>query len=339
MKPLLQALAAAVFLAGCGGTAPNVAPSSASPSITIAASPQSRSAAPKVPLISSAGAGPQTSTSALADTAPAFSHVFVVIDENTDLEAVLGSGAAPTFVALAKEGAVAANYYAISHPSEPNYIALVGGDVFGVNSDSLTTRIDAPTIVDQLEKGGRSWKAYMEGLPAPGSLIGQAGNYAKKHDPFVLFTSVTGDPHRLSHVVPLTQLNQDLATNQVPDYSFIVPDLCHDMHDCGVDQGDPFLATLSSAIQGSKAWDGKAVLFVTFDEAEGATASATCCGSLPGGGKVGLIAVSPLAKAGYTSQQPYNHYSLLRTVEDAWHLGTLAHSGDPGVQPLADLFK
>jgi hypothetical protein len=287
------------------------------------------SGAARTPVAASTGAG----------TVPSFSHVFIVVEENTDLQTVLASGRAPTFAALAKQGAVAANYYAISHPSEPNYIALIGGDLFGVNSDSLATRIDAPTIVNQLEAANKSWKAYMEGLPAAGSLVGQAGNYAKKHDPFVLFTSITEDANRVSHVVPLTQLDQDLAANQVPDYSFIAPDLCHDMHDCGVDQGDPFLATLSTAIQGSKAWDSKAVLFVTFDEAEGQDASATCCGSLPGGGKVGLIAVSPLARAGYTSQQPYNHYSLLRTVEDAWRLGPLAHSGDPGVQPLADLFQ
>jgi hypothetical protein len=191
--------------------------------------------------------------------------------------------------------------------------------------------------------------------------------YERKHNPFISFTDVQSSPERLAKLVDLNQLSSDLASNHVPDYSWISPDQCNDMHGRGgggsadpcdfsneqllIHAGDTFLADTVGEIMSSKAWGPNSVIFITWDESD-FTGSPTdfgfgdtrgCCDANPGGGHVLTIVV----RGGHTQPQasftPYNHYSMLRTIEDSWHLGCLAHTCDtqnvPAMTDLVDQRK
>jgi hypothetical protein len=228
---------------------------------------------------------------------------------------------APYENGLAKRFGLSTGSYALAHPSLPNYLALLGGSTFGITSDCTSCTVDAPNLVDQLEGAGISWKAYMEGLPSPCYQGPSAGAYAKKHDPFLYFDDIARNAARCSHVVPLTQLTADLASDHLPAFTWITPDLCHDTHDCGVATGDGFLAGLVPKLQRAMGPDG--VLFLTWDE--GST-DAGCCGS-PGGGHVATIVVASAVRAGTRLAGPFSHYSILRTIEAMWGLPPLRQAG------------
>lgn len=267
---------------------------------------------------------------------PTFTHVFVIIMENREASAVLESSDAPSIRSLADLYAVAAHHYAIAHPSLPNYLALTGGDAFGITSDCVDCILTASNLIDQLEDGHKTWKAYMEGLPSP-CFTGPASTdgYAKKHNPFMYYTDVSTNPARCGRIVPLSQLDDDIGHEMVPDFVWITPNLCHSMHDCSTRDGDRWLGAIASRILASPAWKDGGVLFLVWDEGRG---NAGCCGH-SGGGRVALLAISPLARRGYRSDVESNHYSLLRTIEDIWSLGHLRHAGDFNTQPMLDLFQ
>ncbi|HEX5450493.1 MAG TPA: alkaline phosphatase family protein, partial [Gaiellaceae bacterium] len=162
-------------------------------------------------------------------------HVFVIVLENHSQHSVIGDPNTPYITSLADEYGVARNYYGVTHPSEPNYIALIAGSNFGKNADDPSLRYDAPNIVDQLEATGHTWGAYEESLPSVGSTVDywpSSSNalYASKHNPFVLFNDIRNDAARLSHIKPYTSLASDLNSSAAPDFAFIVPNQCHDMH-------------------------------------------------------------------------------------------------------------
>jgi phosphatidylinositol-3-phosphatase len=192
-------------------------------------------------------------------------------------------------------------YYAITHPSLPNYIAMVSGDTQGITSDCGDCNVDAANLVDQLERAGISWKAYMQGLPAACSDAHQAGDYAKKHDPFMYFDSVTGAPGRCAKVVPFDQLEVDLAAGRLPRFVFISPDLAHDMHGAGeggnddalVRAADDWLSTLYGKLAASAAWREDTRLVVTWHEGGGDGGQPACCGGLGAGGHIPTIVAGP----------------------------------------------
>lgn len=249
------------------------------------------------------------------------SHVVVLVMENKDYGSVIGSPDAPYANGLAKRFGLSTGSYAVAHPSLPNYLALLGGSTFGITSDCTSCTVHAPNLVDQLEGAGISWKAYMEGLPSPCYQGASAGAYAKKHDPFLYFDDIAGNPARCSHVVPLTQLTTDLANGALPAFAWVTPDLCHDTHDCSLGTGDRFLAGLVPTLQRAMGPDG--VLYLTWDE--GVT-DAGCCGS-PGGGHVATIVVGSAVHAGTRLAGPFSHYSILRTIEAMWGLPPLRQAG------------
>jgi hypothetical protein len=221
--------------------------------------------------------------------------------------------------------------YAISHPSLPNYMALTGGSTFGITSDCTGCTVGATSLIDQFSRGGISWKAYMEDLPRPCFTGAGAGNYAKKHDPFVYYTHVVNDPARCSHVVSLSQLYADERAGALPEFIWITPNLCHDMHDCDPATGDRFLGGLVPPLL--KALGPTGLLFLTWDE--GVT-SAGCC-RLASGGHVATIVAGPMARPGVRMRTPADHYSLLQTVEDLFGLPRLrgaACACTPSLQPL-----
>jgi phosphatidylinositol-3-phosphatase len=276
---------------------------------------------------------PGTASPAAGGGMPAFSHIFVIILENHEYGDVIGNDDLPYLNDLAQHYGLATASYGVRHPSLPNYLALTGGDTFGVTSDCTDCFVDAPNLVDQIEGAGKSWKAYMEGMPSP-CFLGNHGRYAQKHNPFVYYDDVRTDPARCARVVPLTDFPQDLAAGTVPDFVWITPDQCNDMHSCPAKQGDAWLREWVGKIVASPAWQEGGVLFVTFDEG---TTDDGCCGD-PGGGHIATLAVSPRVAAGTRSATPVDHYALLRTIEDAWGLPHLGHAGDAGTASLADLF-
>jgi hypothetical protein len=258
---------------------------------------------------------------------PAFEHVVVVVMENKDQGDVLGSKQAPQFNSLATRYAALSGYRGVAHPSLPNYLALVSGSTHGIHDDCTSCVVTGRNLADTLERSGRSWKTYAEGLPRAGFTGPYSGRYAKKHDPFLYFRDVIASPARRRRVVPLKQLARDLAGNRLPSFSLVVPDLCHDMHDCSVRTGDAWLGRFLKPLLASPKL-AQSVVFVVFDEPTG---------SSPPTGKVPALALGPLVLSGSVSAARTSHYGLLRTIEDAWSLPRLGHSG--GSRAIAGIWR
>jgi acid phosphatase len=258
---------------------------------------------------------------------PRFDRVVVVVFENTEFGQVIGNADAPTFDSLAQRYALLTNYRGVAHPSLPNYLALVSGSTQGVTSDCTMCRVSATNLADTLERAGKTWKTYAEGLPRAGFTGPWAGRYAKKHNPFLYFTDVASSPDRLRRIVPLDALRGDLAAGELPDFSLVVPDLCHDMHDCSVATGDAWLGTFLRPLLRSAAL-GHGAVFVVFDEGTS---------SQGGGGHVPALVLGPLVRPGSRTSTPLDHYGLLRTIESAWHLPLLGRSR--GARPITGIWR
>ena len=262
-------------------------------------------------------------------------HIFVLVLENHSYSQVIGNPNLPTFNALARQGALSRNYTGITHPSLPNYVAMIAGSTMNTRGDNPAQSFGGPTLASQLEAQGLSWKGYMQGLPSPGSTAPYAGLYGKKHNPFMLNADIASDPKRAANVVPFEQLGADLASGAVPNFAFLVPDLCHDLHGdvrclgrAGVERaGDAFLKTWADKIMSSSVWKPGAALIITFDEGED---------SQGGGGRIATLILTPGGKPGLTSDKAYNHYSLLRTLEDK--LGLPPLRGAARAAPMTDLW-
>jgi acid phosphatase len=259
---------------------------------------------------------------------PRLGRVVVIVFENKGRDRVLGNADAPTFARLARQGATLTNYRAVAHPSLPNYLALVSGSTQGITDDCTSCVVTARSLADTLATAGRTWKTYAEGLPQAGFTGAFAGRYAKKHDPFVYFRDVAAAPKRLRRVVPLPMFGKDLAGGTLPDYSLVVPDLCNDMHDCPVAAGDRWLARFLALLLRNSQLRGGAV-FVVFDESDDS--------DVGGGGIVPAIVAGPLVRPGASSAAVFDHYSLLRTIEDGWGLPLLGQSGR--ATPITGIWK
>lgn len=276
---------------------------------------------------------PPQSYTPVAGALPSFSHIFVIVMENTEYSGIIGNASAPYINSLASTYGLATQYYAVSHPSLPNYLALTGGDTFGIGSDCTDCFVNAPNLVDVLEAGHKTWRAYMEGMPSP-CFVGDAYPYMQKHDPFIYFDDVRNNPARCRNIVPLTGLAADLSAATVPDFVWITPNMCHDMHDCSTATGDQWLSQEVPLILASPAWNQGGALVITWDEG---TSSDGCC-AYASGGRVATLVVSPLGKPHFQSATPHDHYSLLRTIADAWRLTEPGHAADPATAPLAEFF-
>jgi hypothetical protein len=237
----------------------------------------------------------------------------------------------------------------------------------------------ARTVADQMEAAGLGWRAYMEDMgkdlerdttrrcahpPIGAEDVTQKATendqYATRHNPFVYFHSIIDDFASCKrHVVNLRRLRHDLQHRSTTrEYSFITPDLCSDGHDekCenpkqqgGYEGIDAFLRRWVPKILHSKAFKQDGLLVITFDESEEGAES--CCfvptgpntplqGIYgPGGGRTGTVLISPLIEPGTVNDAPYNHYDLLRTVEQAFGLGYLGYAARPEVKSFgADVF-
>ncbi len=335
---LFLSLLLAFLLAPACTTNPASPPAAATPSATIAVSPAVQ---PSVSPSIQPSARPAVSPVA-RPAVPNFGHIFVILMENKEYDQILGSDQAPYLNQLARTYAVATRYYGVRHPSLPNYLALISGSTQGISDDCPTCTVSATNLADQLAIHGKSWIAYMEDLPSPCfngptanmNLLGRGG-YARKHDPWMYFADVSGNPVRCRRVVPLSQWQGDLHKGRLPDFVWFTPNLQHDMHDGSIAEGDAWLAGLVPPILASPAWQKDGVLFIVWDEG---TSDAGPNGTSAGGRTLAFV-VAAQGKRNYQSDAVYNQYSLLRTIEEAWQLGFLGHAGDADVASLAEFFK
>ena len=317
-------------------------------SSTLTLSPGTAAAGGYALTLTATGGG-QTHTAALAwtlsaGTPPAgLQTVFIILMENHNWSSIKGSASAPYINnTLLAQGAHAENYVNVPgiHPSEPNYLWLEAGTNFGVLNDS------APSVNHQsttqhlstlLQNSGIAWRSYQEGISGTVCPLVTTGLYAPKHNPMVFFDDVTNtnsasSANCIAHVRPYSQLTTDLSSGQQARYNFITPDLCNDMHNASgcatsdsVKNGDNWLAQNVPAILNSAAYRNGGALFITWDESE------------QGDHPIGMIVMSPKAKAGYSNNIAYSHSSTLRTFEEIFGvrpmLGDAANATD-----LSDLF-
>jgi acid phosphatase len=244
--------------------------------------------------------------------------------ENEEYSGIIGNASAPYVNTLAAGGASATQYFAVSHPSLPNYLALTGGSTFGVTTDCTPAAscTGGTSVVEEMAAAGFGWRAYMEDMPSPCAQA-DSGQYAVRHDPFVYYNGVvTGS---CGNVVTGSRLPGDIAAGALPAFTWLTPNLCNDMHDCSVATGDTYLAGIVPQFLGTLGPNG--ALFLVWDEGTS---------NLHGGGQVTMVAAGPGVKKGYRSSTPYDHYSLLRTIEDAWGLPKLGNSA--AATPMGDLF-
>jgi acid phosphatase len=219
---------------------------------------------------------------------PSPAHVIVIVFENKDA-AQANARSAPALTALGRRYARLTNYVAVTHPSLPNYLALVSGSTHGITIDCTTCSVTGESIGDQLTRAGRTWAAYAEGYPSgPG--------FAKKHVPFLYFRRDAG------HVRPLSRFDP----RHLPDFAFVVPNLCHDMHDCSVATGDAWLKRFVAPVVHLP----DTVVFVVFDE--GAR-----------GNHVAALALGTAVRPQSVFSLRIDHYGLLRTIEAMWGLPPL----------------
>ncbi len=267
---------------------------------------------------------------------PNFDHIVLIVLENESYQTIIGSPLLPNLNNLARQNVLLDNYFARAHPSLPNYISLVSGDTQKITSDCITCFVNAPNLADEIEASGRTWKSYEESMPSP-CFIGDANPYAQKHDPFIYFDDIRTNQARCQQsIVPLTQLDTDLAKNQLPDFSFITPNMCNNGHNCSMQVADKWIGQMVATLQSSPALGKNSLIIITFDEAATDT-TASCCGMpAKAGGRVSTILISPLAKQGYVDNAPYSHFSLLKTILAAWGLPDRAKTKMPETQPIVN---
>jgi phospholipase C len=206
---------------------------------------------------------------------------------------------------LAERYALLTNYRGITHPSLPNYLALTSGSTWGI-TDGGYHPLPSRGIGDQPTAAGISWRAYMEGLS--GDCVMDQGNYVVRHNPFAYYGGWCP-----ANVVSFDRLQSDLTAN-TPQFVWISPDMCHDTHDCPVQSGDAWLASTVPQILSSTAWKQNGVLFIVWDEADDLQSN-----------EVAALVIAPVMKA-HSSAVPYDHYSLLATVEDLLGVSRLGNA-------------
>jgi hypothetical protein len=245
--------------------------------------------------------------------------------------------------ALARRYASATSWYAVGHPSLPNYLALTSGGTWGVTSDCVECFVARQNLGEQLSAAGISWDAYMEGIPSPCFLEDYGGvDYAAKHDPFRYYLDIRDSPSLCAHIVPLGGLAGPLAgaAGSVPRLVWVTPDLCHDGHDCPPPEAAAWLDGFVEEVVSSSAWQHGGVLLVTWDEGNGGDDATlgeggrvvACCG----GGHLLTLVIAPGVPEGERVGLPYDDYSLLATVEDSFRLPLLGAAA--AATPLSAFF-
>jgi hypothetical protein len=273
-----------------------------------------------------------------AQPAGKIQYVFLILMENHDWSQIYGSAQAPYINnELLPISSFAEQYYNPPgiHPSLPNYLWLEAGDNFGIRNDSLPRVNHQDTtehLVTLLENAGYTWRSWQEDITGEECPLTNHLLYRPKHNPMVYFDDVTdtNDPNSaycIDRVRPYEELESALESGDVPNYNFITPNQCNDMHDCGILTGDTWLSNEVPKILNSKAFQEAGVLFITWDEGRGTS-----------DGPIGMIVLSPFAKAkGYSNSTYYTHSSTLRTIQEIFGLEPLLRDA-ANAEDLTDLF-
>ena len=233
----------------------------------------------------------------------------VVVEENRSAAGIIGNKSAPYVNSLATDGALMTQSFAITHPSEPNYLALFAGDTFGLASDACPVdRGAAPNLGSELLAGGQTFTGYSEDLPSVGSTTCGSGKYARKHAPWVNFTNVPP-----ANSVPFSSFPPSSDYASLPTVAFVIPNLDNDMHDGSVAQGDAWLNNnLSAYATWAKA--NNSLLVVTWDEDDNGENN-----------QIPTIFYGANVKTGAYGE-PVTHYNVLSTLEQMYGLNTTGNA-------------
>ena len=258
-----------------------------------------------------------TPTTPNAGGVPRPDHVVVVVMENRAYGEVIGASSAPYINSLKAGGADFSHSYAVTHPSEPNYLALFSGSTQGLTDDSCPHTYSGDNLGHQLAGAGITFKGYSEGMPSVGYTGCQSGGYYRKHNPWVNFPNVPAADN-----VPYSQWPTDFT--KLPAVSFVVPDICNDMHSCSISTGDTWLKThIAAYAQWAKAHNS--LLVLTFDEDDHSQSN-----------QIPTIFYGQHVATG-TFSEHVTHYSVLRTIESAYGLACVAKSCS--ASPITDVWK
>jgi hypothetical protein len=266
---------------------------------------------------------------------PHLTRVAVYVLENRSYDEVIGRPDAPYLNGLARRYALATRYYAIAHPSLPNYIALTGGSVYGITTDCSNCDAAGPNIVGQLDDAGYTWKAYFEELDSSHRPGPSTRQYNPHYNPFVYYETVRGVDKNRDRVVGFDALLSDLKSGPMADFVWIAPGVLHDGHNSSLRDADRYASGLVPLVL--RALGPNGVLYLTWDEA--ANTDTAGVGGSPGGGHVALIAAGGAARRGATTAVPANHYALLRTIEAGFGLPALGRAGSLTTPLLTGLLK
>jgi phosphatidylinositol-3-phosphatase len=237
--------------------------------------------------------------------------VIWILMENHSFNEIIGNSAAPYINQLASHCGLATNYFAVSHPSLPNYIALTSGSTQGITDDNPPSshRLNVPSIFSQLEGSPSRWRSLEESMPSNCDRT-DSGEYAVRHNPAADYVNL---PDCNVFDVPFSSPNDFSAR-----FTFVTPNLIDDMHDGTVQQGDTFLSNFVPTILSSPEYQaGKTILYITWDEDDGTQSN-----------QVATLVIAPSVKPGTRSAMLFNHYSLLRTTEEQLGLGLLGNAAN-----------
>jgi phosphatidylinositol-3-phosphatase len=290
---LSLAVAGALLLTGCSA-AFGSAPDGAGPSAPAAPGPAA----------GTASADPGAASSGRTTGLPGPAHVVIAIFENKDAEDL---ERAPYLSELARQGAGFTDAHGVTHPSQPNYLALFSGSTQGVTDDDCPQSVHGDNLAAQLGAAGHSFTGYSEGLPRAGYTGCDSGRYARRHNPWADFPALPASVNQ-----PLSAMPADYA--RLPTVAMVVPDVCNDMHDCSVATGDDW-ARQHLAPYAAWAATHDSLLVVTFDEDEGGSAN-----------HIPTMVVGAGVRPGTSSDQRIDHYSVLRTIEDMYGLPPLGRA-------------
>ena len=271
---------------------------------------------PATAQVGTAQAGTAQAGTAQAGTASRYDHIVVVVEENHAHSDIIGSSSAPYLTALAAGGATMTQSYAVTHPSQPNYLALFSGATQGVSSDSCPHTFAAENLGHQLINAGQSFAGYSETMPSDGYTGCSSGRYVRKHNPWVNFSNLPATSN-----LRLTAFPSDLTL--LPRLAFVIPNLCNDMHDCPVSTGDTWLR---NTLGGYATWatTHNSLLVVTFDEDDSSE-----------GNRIPTIFYGAGVVPG-SYAEPVTHYTVLRTLQSLTGLGCVANSCQ--VSPITDIW-
>ena len=281
------------------------------------------------------------STHPVQGTVPQFGHVVLLVEENHSFSSVIGSSAMPYLNSLAHRYGLATNYYANIHQSIGNYFMLTTGQIITVD-DSFNGTVNADNLARELLAAGKTWKSYAESLPSVGYTGGDVFPYLEHHNPFSYFSDVRSSSAQLPNLVPFTQFAADLSANNLPSFSFIVPNALHDAHSCPdgslicddsvrLSTADSWLQANIAPLLASSAFQRDGLLVIVFDESFDIDLA-------NGGGHVPMLVISPRAKSGYQSTTFFQHQSTLRMLIEA--TGAKGFPGASGAAPdMGEFFQ